>query len=152
MQEPRQFELEYIGSDGEKHRPVMIHRTIFGSIERFIGILTEHFAGAFPLWLSPVQAMVIPISDAHHDYAQKIKEQLIAAGIRAEADYRSEKMNAKIRDAQLQKIPYMLVVGDKEVADGTVAVRARNEERGGTKALQQQIDDMLKEIKDKDIF
>ena len=152
MQEPRQFELEYIGSDGEKHRPVMIHRTIFGSIERFIGILTEHFAGAFPLWLSPVQAMVIPISDAHHDYAQKIKEQLIAAGIRAEADYRSEKMNAKIRDAQLQKIPYMLVVGDKEVADGTVAVRARNEERGGTKALQQQIDDMLKEIKGKDIF
>ncbi len=149
MQEPRQFELEYIGKDGERHRPVMIHRTIMGSIERFIGILTEHFAGAFPLWLSPVQAMVIPITEAHADYAEKVQKALAAAGIRAEADYRSEKMNAKIRDAQNRRIPYMLVVGDKEVADGTVSVRARNEARGGVKSIEQQVEDMKQEIAEK---
>ena len=149
---PENFDMTYIGADGEKHRPVMIHRTIFGSIERFIGIMTEHFAGAFPLWLCPVQAMVIPISEAHHDYAQKVAAQLEAAGIRAQADYRSEKMNAKIRDAQLKKIPYMLVVGDKEVEAGTVSVRARNEERGGVKSVDQLVADLRKEIDDKDMF
>ena len=149
---PENFDMTYIGADGEKHRPVMIHRTIFGSIERFIGILTEHFAGAFPLWLCPVQAMVIPISDAHHDYAQKIAAELEAAGIRAKADYRNEKMNAKIRDAQLKKIPYMLVVGDKEVEAGTISVRARNEARGGVKTAEQLIADMKKEISEKATF
>lgn len=151
MQMPRQFDLTYVGSDGEKHRPLMLHRTIFGSIERFIGILTEHFAGAFPLWLCPVQAMVIPISEAHHDYAQKVAKEMADAGIRVEADYRSEKMNAKIRDAQLRKIPYMLVVGDKEVEAETVSVRARNEERGGVKSIEQQIADMKKEIENKEL-
>ena len=122
---PERFELEYTGADGEKHRPVMIHRVVFGSIERFIGILTEHFAGAFPVWLSPVQAIVLPITDRQHEAAAKIKDQLAAAGIRVELDGRSEKIGYKIREAQLQKIPYMLVVGDKELENGTVSVRSR---------------------------
>ncbi len=132
MQLPERFELEYTGEDGLKHRPVMIHRVVFGSIERFIGILIEHFAGAFPTWLAPVQAMIIPITDRQHEYAKELEKKLNAAGIRVEADYRSEKMGYKIREAQLKKIPYMLVVGDKEMEDGTVAVRARKEEKGGT--------------------
>ena len=132
MQLPERFELEYTGEDGQKHRPVMIHRVVFGSIQRFIGILIEHFAGAFPTWLAPVQAMIIPITDRQHEYAKELEKKLNAAGIRVEADYRSEKMGYKIREAQLKKIPYMLVVGDKEMEDGTVAVRARKEEKGGT--------------------
>ena len=132
MQLPERFELEYTGEDGLKHRPVMIHRVVFGSIERFIGILIEHFAGAFPTWLAPVQAMIIPITDRQHEYARELEKKLNAAGIRVESDLRSEKMGYKIREAQLKKIPYMLVVGDKEMADGTVAVRARKEEKGGT--------------------
>ena len=135
MQLPERFELEYTGEDGLKHRPVMIHRVVFGSIERFIGILIEHFAGAFPTWLAPVQAVIIPITDRQHEYAKELEKKLNAAGIRVEADYRSEKMGYKIREAQLKKIPYMLVVGDKEMADGTVAVRARKEEKGGTMAV-----------------
>ena len=132
MQLPERFELEYTGEDGLKHRPVMIHRVVFGSIERFIGILIEHFAGAFPTWLAPVQAMIIPITDRQHEYAKELEKKLNAAGIRVESDLRSEKMGYKIREAQLKKIPYMLVVGDKEMEDGTVAVRARKEEKGGT--------------------
>ena len=132
MQLPERFELEYTGEDGQKHRPVMIHRVVFGSIERFIGILIEHFAGAFPTWLAPVQAMIIPITDRQHEYAKELETRLNAAGIRVESDLRSEKMGYKIREAQLKKIPYMLVVGDKEMEDGTVAVRARKEEKGGT--------------------
>ena len=135
MQLPERFELEYTGEDGQKHRPVMIHRVVFGSIERFIGILIEHFAGAFPTWLAPVQVKVIPISEKHHDYAEKVHKALEAAGVRVETDYRSEKMGYKIREAQLKKIPYMLVVGDKEMEDGTVAVRARKEEKGGTMSV-----------------
>ncbi|WP_394968430.1 threonine--tRNA ligase [Candidatus Allofournierella merdipullorum] len=135
MQLPERFELEYTGEDGLKHRPVMIHRVVFGSIERFIGILIEHFAGAFPTWLAPVQAMIIPITDRQHEYAKELEKKLNAAGIRVEADYRSEKMGYKIREAQLKKIPYMLVVGDKEMEDGTVAVRARKEEKGGTMSV-----------------
>ena len=131
MQLPERFELEYTGEDGLKHRPVMIHRVVFGSIERFIGILIEHFAGAFPTWLAPVQVKVIPITDRAHEYAKSLEQQLDAAGIRVEGDYRSEKMGYKIREAQLKKIPYMLVVGDKEMEAGTVAVRARKEENGG---------------------
>lgn len=126
MQMPERFELEYIGPDGEKHRPVMIHRTIFGSMERFIGILTEQFAGAFPTWLAPVQVMVIPITDKQHEYADSLTKKLEAAGFRAECDIRSEKMGFKIREAQLQKIPYMLVVGDKEIETGSVSVRSRS--------------------------
>lgn len=122
---PEKFNLTYIGEDGQKHRPVMIHRVVFGSIERFIGILTEHFAGAFPLWLSPVQVKVLPITDRHLVYAREVYGRLTAGGFRAELDERSEKVNYKIREAQLQKIPYMLVVGDREAAAGTVAVRHR---------------------------
>ncbi|MBQ8648346.1 MAG: threonine--tRNA ligase, partial [Oscillospiraceae bacterium] len=134
---PGRFNLEYIGEDGQKHTPVMIHRVVFGSIERFIGIITEHFAGAFPTWLAPVQVEIIPITDRAHAYARELNAKLAAAGIRAEADYRSEKMGYKIREAQLKKIPYMLVVGDKEMEDGTVAVRARKEGKGGTMSVEE---------------
>ena len=135
MQLPERFELEYTGEDGQKHRPVMIHRVVFGSIERFIGILIEHFAGAFPTWLAPEQVKVIPISEAHQDYAKGIAQQLDALGVRVSADCRSEKMGYKIREAQLQKIPYMLVVGAKEMEDGTVSVRNRKGENLGVMTL-----------------
>ena len=146
FQMPERFELEYIGEDGAAHRPVMIHRAVLGSIERFIGILIEHYAGAFPTWLAPVQVMLVPIADAHHAYAGAVLAKLRAAGIRAEADLRSEKMNYKIREAQLKKIPYMLVMGDKEMADGTVSVRARKEENGGLKTVDAFVAAILQEI------
>ena len=126
---PERFELEYTGADGEKHRPVMIHRVVFGSIERFIGVITEHFAGAFPLWLSPVQVKVLPITDRCGDRCRELVELLNGQGFRAEADLRNEKIGYKIREAQMQKIPYMLVIGDKEVEDGSVAVRTRTGEQ-----------------------
>ena len=129
MQMPERFDLTYVGPDGEKHRPVMIHRVIFGSIERFIGILTEHFAGAFPLWLSPVQVKVLTITDRSDEYAQTIIAKLEEAGLRGEADLRNEKIGFKIREAQSEKVPYMLVLGDKEVESGTVAVRKRGGEQ-----------------------
>ena len=135
FQLPERFELEYTGEDGAKHRPIMIHRVVFGSIERFIGILTEHFAGAFPLWLSPVQVKVLPISERHHEYAQKVAAELEAAGLRVEADLRNEKIGYKIREAQLQKTPYMLVVGDKEAETGTVSVRSRKDGDIGAMAV-----------------
>jgi threonyl-tRNA synthetase len=122
---PRRFELEYIGEDGKAHQPLMVHRALYGSIERFFGILIEHYAGAFPVWLAPVQAIVLPITDRQTEYARDVRKQLDAAGIRATVDERSEKVNLKIRDAQLQKIPYMLVVGDREQQSGKVAVRNR---------------------------
>ena len=122
---PGRFDLEYVGADGEKHCPVMIHRVVFGSIERFIGVITEHFAGAFPVWLSPVQAVVMPITDRVNDYAVEVTEKLNALGFRAESDLRNEKIGYKIREAQLNKMPYMLVVGDKEKESGCVAVRTR---------------------------
>ncbi len=128
MQLPERFELEYVGEDGLKHRPVMIHRVVLGSIERFIGVITEHFAGAFPLWLSPVQIKVLPITDRAHAYARDLAEKLGDAGIRAETDCRSEKLGYKIREAQLQKTPYMLVVGDRDMENGTVSVRTRTGE------------------------
>ena len=127
FQLPERFELEYTGADGQKHRPIMIHRVVFGSIERFIGILTEHFAGAFPLWLAPEQARILPISERHHERAREVCQALLDAGLRAEVDERSEKIGYKIREAQLQKIPYMLVIGDKEAESGTVSVRRRSE-------------------------
>lgn len=127
FQLPERFELEYTGADGQKHRPIMIHRVVFGSIERFIGILIEHFAGAFPLWLAPEQVRILPISERHHEKAREIYQQLFDAGMRVEIDERSEKIGYKIREAQLQKIPYMLIIGDKEAESGTVSVRRRGE-------------------------
>src|SRR5947207_15008848 len=124
--QPENFQLEYIGEDGQPHRPVMIHRAVTGSTERFMAMVIEHFAGAFPVWLAPVQAMIIPIADRHQEYANKVLDSLKSAGVRAEVDSRSERMNAKIRDAQMQKIPYMLVVGDKEAAAEAVCARLRS--------------------------
>ena len=146
FQLPQRFELEYIGADGEKHRPIMIHRVAFGSIERFIGILIEHFAGAFPTWLAPVQVKVLPISDKYMDYAEKVKAALDAENIRAEVDTRSEKMGYKIREAQKNKIPYMLVVGQKEEEEGVVSVRSRFKGDEGQASLESFIENIKKEI------
>jgi threonyl-tRNA synthetase len=144
FQLPQRFELEYNGADGEKHRPIMIHRVAFGSIERFIGILIEHFAGAFPTWLAPVQVKVLPISDKFMDYAKEVTDKLNAADVRVELDTRSEKIGYKIREAQMQKIPYMLVVGAKEAEQGVVSVRSRyNGDEG-----QKDLDTFLSEIKE----
>ena len=149
MQLPQRFELEYTGADGEKHRPIMIHRVAFGSIERFIGILIEHFAGAFPTWLAPVQVKVLPISDKYMDYANKVLDELNAAGVRAEVDSRAEKIGYKIREAQMQKIPYMLVVGEKEQEADLVSVRSRFAGDEGQKNLETFIADIQKEIADR---
>ena len=146
FQMPQRFNLEYIGADGEKHRPIMIHRVAFGSVERFIGILIEHFAGAFPTWLAPVQVKVLPISEKYEEYAKSVKAQLDEAGIRAEIDLRSEKIGYKIREAQTQKIPYMLVVGQKEEADGTVSVRSRFKGDEGSRELSGFISDVKEDI------
>jgi len=132
---PERFNMSYIGEDGKEHRPYMIHRALLGSMERFMGVLIEHFAGAFPVWLSPVQAVVIPITDRHVEYAQAAAKQLQEAGLRVEVDERGERMNAKIRDAQKQKIPYMLVVGDKEAESRQVALRLRSGESPGPMSL-----------------
>jgi threonyl-tRNA synthetase len=136
---PERFDLEYVGSDGAMHRPVVIHRALIGSFERFVGVLTEHYAGAFPLWLAPVQAVVVPIADRHQPYAEQVAAQLREAGLRVEIDERREKMQAKIRDAQLRKIPYMLVLGDREAAEGTAAVRLRTNENLGPMAVPELI-------------
>lgn len=149
FQLPLRFGLEYIGADGEKHRPIMIHRVAFGSIERFIGILIEHFAGAFPTWLAPVQARVLPISEKYMDYAGKVLDTLKAAGIRAEIDNRSEKIGYKIREARLAKVPYMLIVGAKEEEEGLVSVRSRFAGDEGQKELDAFIAEIKKEISGK---
>lgn len=133
---PENFNLVYVGEDGQEHRPYMIHRALLGSMERFMGVLIEHFAGAFPVWLAPVQAMLIPIADRHVGYAREVAQSLQRAGLRVEVDDRGERMNAKIRDAQNQKIPYMLVVGDREAEQGAVAVRLRSEENLGAMSIQ----------------
>ena len=151
FQLPERFNLEYTGADGEKHCPVMIHRVVFGSVERFIGVLIEHFAGAFPLWLSPVQAVVLPIADRHADRAHEIEAELKKYGIRVKVDDRSEKIGYKIREAQLQKTPYMLVVGDKEVENGTVSVRHRGEGDIGSMELSSLCDRLADEVKTKAI-
>ena len=148
MQLPQRFELEYTGADGEKHRPIMIHRVAFGSIERFIGILIEHFAGAFPTWLSPVQVKILPIADAHKEYAEKVLEELDNNGIRAELDERQEKIGYKIREAQLQKIPYMLIIGDKEVEANAVGVRSRSDGDIGAMGLEDFISKIKKEVEE----
>ncbi len=149
FQMPERFELEYTGPDGEKHRPVMIHRTVLGSMERFIGILTEHYAGAFPLWLSPVQVKVLPITDRVHPYARGVMEKLEQAGIRCELDERNEKIGYKIREAQMEKVPYMLVLGDKEQEAGKVAVRSRKTGETEVMGLDELIAKLQKEIADK---
>ena len=146
---PERFDLNYVGADNTEHRPVVIHRAIFGSFERFIAILIEHFAGAFPLWLAPVQAIVLPIADRHLDYAREVAAGLDEAGLKAEVDDRQEKVNYKIREAQLQKIPYMLVVGDKEVADRAVAVRSQKKGDLGARPLDQFVTDALAEVRAK---
>ena len=144
---PGRFDLEYTGADGEKHCPVMIHRVVFGSIERFIGIITEHFAGAFPVWLSPVQVKVMPITDRTSDYANDVAAKLSAAGVRVETDLRNEKIGYKIREAQMQKTPYMLVIGDREAESGAVAVRTRSGEDLGAMPLDAFIERITGEIK-----
>lgn len=149
FQMPQRFDLTYVGSDNEEHRPIMIHRVIFGSIERFIGILIEHYAGKFPAWLSPVQVQILPIVDKHFEYAKKLKEQMQAKGIRVEVDTRNEKIGYKIREAQLSKVPYMLVIGDKEIESEEVAVRSRDKGELGTVAVQSFIQDLVKEIEEK---
>ena len=149
MQLPERFELEYTGADNEKHRPVMIHRVVLGSVERFIGVITEHFAGAFPLWLSPVQVSVIPISNAFNDYAQEVRDRLDAAGIRVEVDLRNETMKLKIREAQLQKTPYMLVVGEREQNENAASVRNRKGENLGAMSVDEVIAKLRREIDDK---
>ena len=133
FQMPEKFDLTYIGEDGQKHRPVMVHRVVYGSIERFIALLTEHYAGAFPVWLAPVQVRILPISEKHHDYAKKIEKQLRAVDIRVEVDQRREKINYKIRETQTEKIPFALVVGDQEAESETVAVRRYGQGNAGEK-------------------
>ena len=148
---PERFELEYVGEDGQKHRPVMLHRVVLGSIERFIGVITEHFAGKFPLWLSPVQAVVLPISEHHHEYAQGVQDVLEEAGFRVECDLRNEKIGYKIREAQLQRTPYMIVVGDKEAAEGTISVRPRADGDLGSMDLPAFIAKLKEEVESKEI-
>ncbi|HZK87111.1 MAG TPA: threonine--tRNA ligase, partial [Syntrophomonas sp.] len=151
FQMPEKFDLTYVGEDGEKHRPVMIHRVIYGSLERFIGILTEHFGGAFPTWLSPVQVRVLPITDRQHEYAYQVLKNLKAQGIRAEIDDRSEKIGYKIREGQMQKIPYFLVLGEKEIELGAVAVRHRKQGDLGTQKLDEFIAMINDEIRQRRI-
>jgi threonyl-tRNA synthetase len=126
---PKRFELEYVGEDGQRHQPLMVHRALYGSVERFFGVLIEHYAGAFPVWLSPTQVAIVPIAERHAEYAQKVAEELKAIGARVAVDVRNEKMNAKIREHALQKVPFILIVGDKEVESGEVNVRVRGQEK-----------------------
>jgi len=146
---PERFDMTFIAEDGKEDRPYMVHRALLGSLERFFGILIEHHAGAFPVWLAPVQAVLIPITDRHVEYARQVEMQLRAAGLRTEVDARSERMQAKIRDAQLQKVPYMLVVGDREVEAGEVAVRLRTEEDLGATPVEEFIAMALEAIAEK---
>ena len=146
---PERFDLTYVGEDNAEHRPVVIHRAVSGSLERFIAILIEHYAGAFPLWLAPLQVIVLPIADRHAEYGREVVQALDAAGLRAEVDDRQEKVNYKIREAQLQKIPYMLVVGDKEVSDRAVAVRSQKKGDLGPRPLNQFLTDALAEVRSK---
>ncbi|HEU4880457.1 MAG TPA: threonine--tRNA ligase, partial [Gemmatimonadaceae bacterium] len=148
---PERFDLKYIGADNAEHRPVVIHRAIYGSFERFIALLIEHFAGAWPLWLAPVQAVVLPISDRHRDYAAGVRDKLVAGGIRADLDDRQEKIGFKIREAQLQKVPYMLVAGDRESSEGTIAVRSRSGGDLGARPVDAFMADALEEIRRKSL-
>ncbi|SMP40793.1 threonyl-tRNA synthetase [Anoxynatronum buryatiense] len=151
FQMPQRFDINYVGADGEKHRPIMIHRVIFGSIERFIGILIEHFAGKFPLWLAPVQARILPISERHYDAAKVLKQQLAQAGIRVELDDRNEKIGYKIREAQLQKVPYMMIMGDREVEENKVNLRSRDRGELGAVDVDELMASLIKEIQEKQL-
>jgi threonyl-tRNA synthetase len=144
---PTRFGLEYIAEDGKAHQPLMVHRALYGSVERFFGILLEHYAGAFPVWMAPVQATVLPITDRQMDYARQVAKQLQDAGVRVTVDDRSEKVNFKIREAQLQKVPYMLVVGDREAAGGTVAVRNRKHGDQGARPIEEFLEQILEQVK-----
>lgn len=150
FQLPQRFELDYVGDDGEKHRPIVIHRVIFGSIERFIGILTEHFAGKFPTWLSPVQVKILPISDKLMDYSEKVKNELLANGIRVEEDTRSEKIGYKIREARNERVPYIIIIGEKEEQEGNISLRSRAGDEGNVD-LPNFIERINKEIKNKEL-
>ncbi|WP_461829855.1 His/Gly/Thr/Pro-type tRNA ligase C-terminal domain-containing protein, partial [Aquifex sp.] len=147
---PERFDMTYVGPDNQKHRPYMIHRALLGSIERFTGILLEHYAGLLPIWLSPTQVMIIPIADRHHEYANKVLETLKSEGIRAEIDLREERMNAKIRDAELKKIPVILVVGDREVQNNTVSVRTKKEGNLGAMELSKFVEWIKEKVKNKE--
>jgi threonyl-tRNA synthetase len=151
FQLPQRFELEYMGSDGEKHRPIVIHRVIFGSIERFMGILIEHFAGKFPTWLAPVQVKILPISNKFNEYAEKVKKQLSAEGIRIEIDFRDEKIGYKIREARNERVPYMIVVGEKEAQENKISLRSRKNEDEGTLELAELIERINREVKNKEL-
>ncbi len=146
---PQRFGLEYVAADGARHQPLMVHRALYGSIERFFGTLVEHYAGAFPVWLAPVQVVVMPITDRQLDYAKTVHARLEAAGLRSHLDDRKEKVNLKIREAQLQKVPYMLVVGDREAEAGTVSVRHRKHADMGVKPLEQFVEDVCKLVESK---
>ena len=152
FQLPQRFEAEYTGEDGKKHRPIMIHRVVFGSIERFIGILIEHYAGKFPVWLSPVQVKILPVSDKSMDYAKRVEAELKSKGIRVETDGRNEKIGYKIREAQLEKLPYMLIIGDKEKEEGTVSVRMREKGDIGSMAVEEFAERVKKENDEKTVF
>ena len=152
FQLPQRFEMEYVGEDGQKHRPIMVHRVVFGSIERFIGILIEHYAGKFPVWLSPVQVKILPITEKQQAYAEELYKKMKEAGIRAELDSRNEKIGYKIREAQLEKVPYMLVVGEKEAADGSVSVRRRDKGDTGAVPADEFIAQVKREIAEKTAF
>jgi len=143
---PERFQLEYIDTDGQPKRPVVVHRAIFGSYERFVGILVEHFAGAFPTWLAPVQARVLPVSEKHAEYARKVYRQLREVRVRAELDDRNEKLGYRIREAQLHKVPYMLVVGEREAQSGTASLRRRTGEDLGAVALDRIVSELVAEI------
>jgi len=146
FQLPQRFQIEYVGEDGEKHQPVMIHRVVFGSMERFIGILIEHYAGKFPLWLSPVQIRILPISDRYNEYAKSVMEQLSKEGFRCEIDKKAEKIGYKIREAQMDKVPYMLIVGQQEMESSNVSIRKRDEKDGGSIPVAELIDELKKEM------
>jgi threonyl-tRNA synthetase len=146
---PDKFDLAYEGEDGRKHRPVMLHRTIYGSLERFFGILVEHYAGKFPLWLNPVQVKILTVSDRNNDYAQKLYDQMFDAGIRVELDIRTESIPKKVREAQIKKINYILVVGDTEMQNGTVNVRTRDNVVHGEKKPEELVEQLLDEIKER---
>jgi threonyl-tRNA synthetase len=139
---PERFDLTYVGSDGERHRPVMLHRVILGAMERFIGVLIEHYAGAFPVWLAPTQAVLMTVTDRQIPYTEGVYNQLIQRGVRVEKDFRNEKLGFKIREAQLQKTPYMLVAGDREVEEGTLAPRKRS----GETLKSMTVEDFIKQI------
>jgi len=146
---PQRFQLEYVAEDGTRKQPVMVHRALYGSIERFFGVLIEHYAGAFPVWLSPVQAVMIPIAERHSEYANKVAAQLKAVGVRVEVDARNEKMNAKIREHAMQKVPFLLVVGDKEAEAGKVNVRTRGKEKTDDMLATEFVEKIKKQIAEK---